>query len=68
LVEFVELHAATLWQCDFMSLEAVTPKGFRALFVLMFLHVQRRRVVVTLNPVSTIPAADGTPAESCASG
>jgi hypothetical protein len=44
-----------------MSLEAVTPKGFRALFVLMFLHVQRRRVVVTLNPVSTIPAADGTP-------
>jgi putative transposase len=45
--EFLKLHAATLWQCDFMSLKAVTPKGFRDLFVLVFLHVETRCVFVT---------------------
>ena len=42
--EFLKIHAATLWQCDFMSIKALTPKGFRDLFVLVFLHVESRRV------------------------
>src|SRR4051812_771350 len=45
--EFLTIHAATLWQCDFMSLKAVTPKGFRDLFVLVFLHVETRRAYVS---------------------
>jgi putative transposase len=45
--EFLKLHAATLWQCDFMSLKAVTPKGFRDLYLLVFLHVETRRAFVT---------------------
>ena len=42
--EFLKLHAATLWQCDFLSKKVLTPKGFRDLFVLVFLHVGTRRV------------------------
>jgi putative transposase len=45
--EFLKLHAATLWQCDFFSKRVLTPKGFRDLFVLVFLHVGTRRVFVT---------------------
>jgi putative transposase len=45
--EFLKIHAATLWQCDFMSLKALTPKGFRDLFVLVFLHVETRRAYVS---------------------
>ena len=45
--EFLKIHAATLWQCDFISIKALTPKGFRDLFVLVFLHVETRRVFLT---------------------
>jgi putative transposase len=45
--EFLKLHAATLWQCDFFSLKVLTPKGFRDLFVLVFLHVESRQVFLT---------------------
>lgn len=45
--EFLKLHATTLWQCDFFSLKVLTPKGFRDLFVLVFLHVDSRRVFLT---------------------
>src|SRR4051812_31955037 len=38
--EFLKIHAATLWQCDFMSLKAVTPKGLRDLYLLVFVHVE----------------------------
>jgi len=51
--EFLKLHAATLWQCDFLSKKVPTPKGFRDLFVLVFLHVGTRRVFAapaTLHP------------------
>ena len=44
--DFLKLHAATLWQCDFFSKKVLTPKGFRDLFVLVFLHVGTRRVVI----------------------
>jgi putative transposase len=45
--EFLKIHAATLWQCDFFSKRVLTPKGFRDLFVVVFLHVGTRRVFVT---------------------
>jgi putative transposase len=45
--EFLKIHAATLWQCDFMSVKALTPKGFRDLFVLVFLHVGTRRAYLS---------------------
>jgi len=44
---FLKIHAATLWQCDFFSKKVLTPKGLRDLFVLVFLHVETRRVFVT---------------------
>src|SRR6266576_4291654 len=45
--EFLKIHAATLWQCDFMAIKSLTPKGFRDLFVLVFLHVETRRAYVS---------------------
>jgi len=45
--EFLKIHAATLWQCDFLTVKSLTPKGFRDLFVLIFLHVETRRALVT---------------------
>lgn len=51
--EFLKIHADTLWQCDFMSLKAITPKGYRVLFVLVFLHVGTRRVF--LSPATAHP-------------
>jgi putative transposase len=45
--EFLKIHAATLWQCDFLAIKSLTPKGFRDLFVLVFLHVETRRVYLT---------------------
>ncbi|MCC7085003.1 MAG: DDE-type integrase/transposase/recombinase [Pirellulales bacterium] len=45
--EFLKIHAATLWQCDFLSVKTLTRKGFRDLFVLVFLHVETRRVFVS---------------------
>ena len=44
--EFLAIHAATLWQCDFFSKRVLTPKGFRDLFLLVFLHVETRRVFI----------------------
>jgi len=44
--EFLKIHAATLWQCGFFSKKVLTPKGFRDLFVLVFLHVGSRRVFI----------------------
>ena len=44
---FLKIHAATLWQCDFFSKKVLTPKGLRDIFVLVFLHVETRRVFVS---------------------
>jgi putative transposase len=51
--EFLKQHAASLWQCDFFSQKIVTVTGFRQVFMLAFLHVQTRRVILspaTFNP------------------
>ncbi|HYD02261.1 MAG TPA: integrase core domain-containing protein [Phycisphaerales bacterium] len=44
---FVEMHARTLWACDFLSTKVLTPTGFVHAFVLVFVHLASRRVHVT---------------------
>lgn len=53
--EFLKRHAVSLWQCDFFSRRVLTWKGFRQVFVLAFLHVQSRRVI--LSPATFQPTA-----------
>ncbi|WP_425619122.1 integrase core domain-containing protein [Anatilimnocola sp. NA78] len=51
--EFVARHATSLWQCDFFSQKVLTITGIREVFVLAFLHVETRRVILspaTLHP------------------
>lgn len=51
--EFIRAHAETLWACDFFTKTVWTPVGPRLAFVLFFLHIKSRRVIVsepTLNP------------------
>ncbi|MGC4004054.1 MAG: integrase core domain-containing protein [Pirellulales bacterium] len=45
--EFLKQHAVSLWQCDFFSKRIWTTKGIREAFVLVFLNVKTRRVVVS---------------------
>lgn len=80
--EFVARHAASLWQCDFFSQKVLTLNGIREVFVLAFLHVETRRVILspaTLHPneglggvASRIDCRSGTIARSaspiCAAG
>lgn len=51
--DFLKRHASSLWQCDFFSRRIVTPRGLRQAFVLAFIHVQTRRVV--LSPATLKP-------------
>ena len=44
--EFLKMHAATLWQCDFYAKRVLTLKGWRDLYLLIFLHVESRKVYV----------------------
>ena len=43
------MHAATLSQCDFYAKRVLTLRGWRDLYVLVFLHVESRRVFITLS-------------------
>lgn len=45
--EFLKMHAASLWQCDFYAKKVLTMKGFRDLYLLIFLHVDSRRVYIS---------------------
>ncbi|MEQ1829976.1 MAG: integrase core domain-containing protein, partial [Pirellula sp.] len=45
--EFIKRHAKTMWQCDFYSKKVVSKTGLRDLFVLVFLHLETRRVFIT---------------------
>ena len=54
--EFLSRHAASLWQCDFFSRRVLTPKGIRQAFVLAFLNVETRRVI--LSPATYKPNAE----------
>lgn len=44
--EFLKIHAASLWQCDFYAKKVLTVKGFRDLYLLVFLHVETRRAFI----------------------
>jgi putative transposase len=53
--DFVTRHAATLWASDFVSVRTLTAAGFVDLYLLFFLHVGSRKVIVsapTANPDS----------------
>jgi putative transposase len=45
--EFLSRHAASLWQCDFFTQKVLTTKGIREAFLLAFLHVETRRVILS---------------------
>ncbi|WDI40530.1 integrase core domain-containing protein [Bremerella sp. P1] len=45
--EFLKMHAASLWQCDFYAKKVLTLKGYRDLYLLIFLHVDSRRVYIS---------------------
>jgi putative transposase len=53
--EFLSIHAATLWQCDFFTHKVLTWRGWKEYFVLAFIHVGSRRVFV--NPATRKPDA-----------
>ena len=51
--EFVRRHAKTLWACDFITHQVLTPKGLKYAFSLVFVHPRTRRAFVsssTTNP------------------
>lgn len=51
--EFVKRHGKTLWATDFFSTRTVTARGLREMYVLVFLCVETREVIVsesTLHP------------------
>lgn len=45
--EFVKRHGDTLWASDFFSVKSVTAKGIRDLYVLVFLCLSTREVMVS---------------------
>ena len=52
---FLERHAGTLWGCDFFSIKTVTKRGLRDMYVLVFLCLETREIIVsesTLHPNS----------------
>lgn len=53
--KFLARHAASLWQCDFFTQNVLSVKGLREVFVLAFLNVKTRRVV--LSPATLHPDA-----------
>jgi putative transposase len=60
--EFLTRHAASLWQCDFFSRNLLTPRGYRQVFVLAFLNVETRRVI--LSPATYQPDAEWVEAQA----
>jgi putative transposase len=51
--DFVKRHRATLWASDFAGVKSLTTSGLIDLFILFFIHIETRRVVVagvTANP------------------
>ncbi|MBL8823977.1 MAG: hypothetical protein JNJ77_15425 [Planctomycetia bacterium] len=54
--EFIKQHAQTLWATDFFSKKVWTLRGFVDVFVLFFIHIESRRVIlggITTNPDNT---------------
>jgi putative transposase len=51
--EFLKTHTETLWACDFFSVRSATQKGIVDLYLLVFIHVETRRIIVS--PATTNP-------------
>ena len=45
--DFLERHTKTLWASDFLSVKTLTTRGFVDVFVLVFIHLGTRRVIVS---------------------
>lgn len=45
--DFLKRHGETLWGCDFFAVRSVTSKGIRDLYVMAFLCLKTREVIVT---------------------
>jgi putative transposase len=54
--EFVTRHAATLWASDFVSVRTLTVGGVVELYLLFFIHIGTRRVIVS-NPTASPDSA-----------
>jgi putative transposase len=52
-IDFLRMHAETLWQCDFFSKRIWTLQGPRQVFALAFNNIATRRVIVSPSPLST---------------
>jgi putative transposase len=44
---FVDRHAKTLWASDFFSVKAVTPRGLRDIYVMVWLCMTTREVIIS---------------------
>jgi len=45
--QFIARHAATLWAADFISVRTLTACGFVELYLLFYIHIGSRRVIVS---------------------
>lgn len=50
---FIQRHGGTLWAVDFFSVRSITAKGFQHLYVMVFLCMKTRDVIVS--PSTTHP-------------
>lgn len=56
--DFLQRHAATMWQCDFACKRKWTLKGMVDLYFLVFIHVGTRRIWIS--SCTTSPGGDWT--------
>ena len=45
--DFIERHGETLWACDFFSVKTITARGIRNVYLLVFLCMKTREVIVS---------------------
>ncbi len=45
--DFIKRHGETLWACDFFSVQTITSRGIRQLYVLVFLCMKTREVIAS---------------------
>lgn len=56
--EFIKAHARTLWACDFVAKKILTRRGWVDAYLLVFIHIQSRRVHIS--PATISPTRDWT--------
>ena len=45
--EFISMHAQTLWACDFLSINTMTKRGIKQFYLLLFIHIGSRKVLIS---------------------